>query len=212
MKDEVQSKALPQHRRDRLVERYDMSHTNAFIFVANDLDALIDAVVELPSFTDEMRRSGATKLLVNTIRVDYLHQKNKNAAELNKLDTLTRARKIASFVRLMHERRISDRSTKHLFDMLFAPDNGGKMADELVAEHDLWIVDDERQLTELMRRLMATSPEACQKYAKKKLKIIDHFTTRMHAELRDRAERHLVDSVVKRELEKLTHDAQPTPK
>jgi aspartyl-tRNA(Asn)/glutamyl-tRNA(Gln) amidotransferase subunit B len=203
-KVEYKKKLVPQTRRDHVIETFHLSHENAFVFIANNLDLiLIQIVAEKKSNKwDKEEMQQITGILLN----DYLHQVNVNSVNLEKISTEIKARKIISFADLTRRKLISRRIRAMVFESLFSLENLDKLALDLVQEKNWFIINDTVTINKSIEKLFAENAKAIEDYRqkeKKRLKIFDFFVGRVHKDLADLACPELVDKLVLENLKKL---------
>jgi aspartyl-tRNA(Asn)/glutamyl-tRNA(Gln) amidotransferase subunit B len=202
VRDEFNMKTLPQIRRNKLIENYGLTHENAFVFVANDLDKIL---FEIISLSDDNDKEYAKKC-VGILLFEYLNQLNKNSDRLDKYDFKLKCRKIKSYIDVMNENLISKRIKYKFFGELFDEENTNKMAIDMIKERNLFIVNDVDLIQSKIDYLFELNKKACDEYAKKEKKrekIFDFFVGRVHKELNELADQTLVDKMVDESLKKL---------
>lgn len=223
MKEAYLKLQLPQTRRDFVIERFNLSHENAFVFVANNLDLLlieIERQLDLQDASepnDKMKkkkmmtpRSDDIAFISKLLLFDYLQLVNQNV-DLDRIPVSSRAQKIVSYARILRERVISHRVKDVVFKRLFDDDDDSrdaekKLAADVVRDLDLYLIDDESMVNTSVNKLFEQNPQAIDEYKRKekrRLKIFDFFVGRVHKDMSDRADPDLVDRVVLARLKKL---------
>jgi aspartyl-tRNA(Asn)/glutamyl-tRNA(Gln) amidotransferase subunit B len=200
VKDELLSKQTPQARRDYIKINYDISDEIAFLFIANDIDKLI---IELHKNHEECIKENKN-LLMRVLKLEYLNQINTNP-DMNKISLDIKCRKIASFVRVMSKEVVSKRISVGFFAKLFDINNLNKMADEIAAEENLFMINDEQIIERSVRKLFDQNPKALNEYKtkpKNREKIFDFFVGRIHKDMNDLANPNIVDNIVLKSLKK----------
>ena len=91
-------KDLPQKRRNFLARSFGLSDEMAFVFVANDLDKIMERIL-LCENTRELKDEKLLGPLVSILNFEYLNQINLNP-EFEKLDFDFRCRRIESYLKL----------------------------------------------------------------------------------------------------------------
>lgn len=180
-----------------------MSHENAFIFVANNLDLILIEIEKMAQETKTLKPDYES--LIQILLYGYLELINLNY-DLDKIDLRKRCEKIISYSDVLKNKVISQRVKSVLFRKLFDQENYHKMAMDLVKELDLFVINDEAIIVSSIEKLFDKHPEAVQEYKgkeKKRLKLFDFFVGRVHKDLNDRAEPDLVDKLVFSRLKKL---------
>jgi len=205
VKSDFACKTLPQQRRNFLQQTYGLSDEISFTFTANDLDKIMDYI--LTSSRSQLKTMNVNKdLLVKVLLNEYLNQVNTNV-HLDKFGFENKCKKIASYVQLLADKRISKRIQFKFFAMLFEPsDRIDMMADELAKEKNLYLITDQNVVSKSVERLFAANPKAIADYKtklNKRTKIFDFFVGRVHKDLNDLADQELVDETVKNSLQKL---------
>ncbi|CAF0740454.1 unnamed protein product [Brachionus calyciflorus] len=202
VKEEFQNKVLPSQRRNYLVSKYSMTNENAFVFVANNLDHILN---ELVSTRNKELSHDVLRLYIRVLLTEYLNQVNENN-DLDKIDFKVKCNKIESYVELIRNKLISRRISLTFFKKLFELKNIDKMAHELAQEENLFIIRDENLIKKTLEKLSEQNPKAINEYKnkeKKRTKIFDFFVGRVHKELRDVADPELVDHIVQTYLKSL---------
>lgn len=218
MKQEYLKLQLPQTRRDFVIERFNLSHENAFVFVANNLDLLLIEIEHQLDLQDTNEsndkkkkmppRSDDIAFISKLLLFDYLQLVNQNV-ELDRISVSSRAKKIVSYARVLRERVISPRVKDVVFKRLFDDDSQDaekKLAADVVRELDLYLIEDESRVNTSVDKLFEQNPQAIDEYKrreKRRLKIFDFFVGRVHKDMNDRADPDLVDRVVLARLKKL---------
>lgn len=201
VKNELSTKSLPQARRNYLVENFELTHKNAFVFVANNLDSIL---IEIVSNFDKVSKEDL-KIYIRVLLNEYLNQVNENS-DLDKIDFKIKCAKIASYADLLKNKLISRRISIKFFSKLFEMKNLDKLAFDLAKEENLFIINDKQIIIQSINKLFEQNPKALNEYktkAKKRPKIFDFFVGRVHKDLNDRADPKLVDDLVSKHLEKL---------
>lgn len=200
------TKTLPQQRRHFLASTYGLSEETSFMFTANDLDKIYTDILTQHFRTDANTFNENKHLLVKVLLNEYLNQVNINI-DLDTFSFELKCRKIASYVQLLTEKRISKRIQYKFFGMLFeAGERMDMMAHELAKEKNLFLITDKNIVMKSVDSLFASNPKALNDYKakeKKRTKIFDFFVGRVHKELNDLADQDLVDECVKSSLQKL---------
>ena len=200
VKAEFATKTTPQTRRNKLIEKFGMKDETAFVFVANDLDKILVEVI-----SKRVNDSDYVKTCVSVLNRFYLNQINTNPS-IDKFEFELKCKKIGSFVELIMNKVIGTRVHLKVFGMLFQIENEAKLADELVKEHDLYLVSDPSLILESLEKLFEENPKAVGEYktkANKRAKIFDFFVGRLHKNFNDRADSKVIDSLVDESLKKL---------
>ena len=145
-------------------------------------------------------------LLVKVLLNEYLNQVNTNI-HLDEFSFEAKCKKIASYVQLLADKRISKRIHYKFFAMLFeSPDRMHMLADDLAREKNLYLITDQNIVNLSVEKLFASNPKAIADYKtklNKRTKIFDFFVGRVHKDLNDLADQDLVDEIVKNCLQKL---------
>ena len=200
VRDDFNLKSLPQIRRNKLIEKYGLTHENAFVFVANDLDEIL---FEIAPLTDDKEY---IKKCVGILLFEYLNQLNKYSDRLEKYDFKLKCKKIKSYVDVMNDNLISKRIKYKFFGELFEDENMNKVAIELIREKNLFIVNDIGIIQSKINDLFELNKKACDEYVrkeKKRVKIFDFFVGKVHKELNELADQTIVDKLVDESLKKL---------
>lgn len=191
-----------------------MTHEQAFVFIANNLDLLlieIDRQLRQAEKRDEnvnnseMSNEDEIGFISRILLYDYLELVNLNV-ELEKIPLVRRSEKIISFADVLRKRVISRRVKGVVFGKLFEAVNLDKMAIDVVRDANLFLIDDADLVNATIDKLFELNPSAIDDYKskeKKRLKIFDFFVGRVHKELNDRSEPDLVDRLVLSRLKKL---------
>ena len=144
------------------------------------------------------------QLCVKILTNEYLNQFNAND-DFENIAFELKCRKIASYAELLKSKAISKRICLKFFGMLFEEENMGKMAQELVKEKSLFIIEDRLVIAKALDELIETNPKAVKDYKKlnKRAKICDFFVGKLNAKFNDCAEPTLVNEIVLQSLKKL---------
>jgi Asp-tRNA(Asn)/Glu-tRNA(Gln) amidotransferase B subunit len=201
-REELESKSLPQARRQHLIDNYQLTPENAFTFVAHNLDHMLNEIVDQFKVPIE-----DIKLYKRALQIDFLHVVNLNI-NLDKMSLNLKCRKIVSFVNdVLKAKLVSKRVSMKLFVDLFNQDeNLEKLASDLIKEKNLAIINDRNVISERVAKLFSENSKAVNEYKskeKKREKIFEFFVNRAHRSFNELACTDLVDEIVSAELKNL---------
>lgn len=97
VKEDFGTKDLPQRRRDFMTSTFGLSDEMSFVFVANDLDKIMERI--LLDGNKQLMDKSLLKPLVSLLNFEYLNQINSNP-EFEKIDFDFKCQKIASYLEL----------------------------------------------------------------------------------------------------------------
>ncbi len=200
-KAELRSKTLPQNRRSFLIENFDLDQETSFTFVAHNLDNLLIEIVN--QFQVE---KSDIKLYTRVLLTNYLHLINRNL-KMDKIDLNLRCKKIYSYVvEVVKNKRITKRIAVDFFVDLFNQDlNLEKLAMDLIKEKNLFVIDNEAKIQDVILSLFKENQKALNEYKskeKKREKIFDFFVGRVHKKFNELADSELVERLVRENLQK----------
>lgn len=179
-----------------------MTHENAFVFVANNLDLML---IEISRLIGSSLSKQDIEFINRILLIEYLELVNLNY-DLEKINLRRRCEKIVSYADVLKRNVISRRVRSVVFAKLFEPANTDKMAIDIIDEAKLHLIADEKLISESIEKLFSENKSALDEYKnkeKKRSKIFDFFVGKIHKDLNDRADPILVDKLVLSHLKKL---------
>ncbi|MBI4716151.1 MAG: Asp-tRNA(Asn)/Glu-tRNA(Gln) amidotransferase GatCAB subunit B, partial [Nitrospirae bacterium] len=178
---------LPEEKRKRFVQQYGIPEYDATILTASR--ALADF------FEAVAAASGAPKVASNWIMGDLLRELKQEGKEIE--ECRIKPEELARMLRLMDEGVISGKIAKTVFEEMYRT---GKGADEIVREQGLVQVTDETEIREMIRRVMADSPEPLAGYRAGKDKLFGFFVGQVMKVSSGKANPALVNELLKKML------------
>ncbi|MBI4714732.1 MAG: Asp-tRNA(Asn)/Glu-tRNA(Gln) amidotransferase subunit GatB, partial [Nitrospirae bacterium] len=178
---------LPEEKRKRFVQQYGIPEYDATILTASR--ALADF------FESVAAASGAPKTASNWIMGDLLRELKQEGKEIE--ECRIKPEELSRMLRLIDEGVISGKIAKTVFEEMYRT---GKGADEIVREQGLVQVSDEGAIREMIRRVMADSPEQFAGFRAGKDKLFGFFVGQVMKVSSGKANPALVNELLKKML------------
>jgi len=197
---------LPQQRRKRLAQEYNLDEKSIEIFTFNkDLGEYFEKVMsELRNWVKEVdvkEKVGKdeflklTKLAVNYIITD-LQGLLKSASVLGE-DFLITPENFAEFLTLIYKSRISSKIAKTVLKEMFGT---GADPSHIIEEKGLTQLTDIGEIEKIIKDVISKNPKPVEDYKKGKENALQFLTGQVMARTRGRAEPDTVQQLLKKEL------------
>jgi len=197
---------LPQQRRGRLAQEYNLDGKSIRIFTFNkDLGEYFEKVMsELRNWVKEVdvkEKVGKdeflklTKLATNYIITD-LQGLLKRASVLGE-DFLITPENFAEFLTLIYKSRISSKIAKTVLEEMFGT---GADPSHIIKEEGLTQLTDEGEIEKIIKEVISKNPKAVEDYKKGKENALQFLAGQVMAATRGRAKPDTVQSLLKKEL------------
>ncbi len=183
----AQMPELPEARRRRLMEEYQLSYDDASQFTSER--TLADY------FERAAKASNNPRAASNWIRSELLRE--LEAAGRTAAESPVAADELGALVRLIDEGRISGKQGKDVLIEMFA---SGKSAAVIIAEQGLAQVSDAGEIAALADEVIAASPKQLEQYRAGKETLIGYFVGQVMKASQGKANPQLVNEVLRTKL------------
>jgi aspartyl-tRNA(Asn)/glutamyl-tRNA(Gln) amidotransferase subunit B len=183
---------LPDAKKQRFIEQYDLSQTDAVILTASrDVADFFEVVAEV---------GGDTKLAANWVMVDLTGTLNKAGWEIG--DSRVSAQQLGGMIQRIKDNTISGKIAKQVFDALW---NGeGDTADAIIESQGLKQVTDSGAIAALVDQVIAENPQQVENYRgaeeDKRGKMIGFFVGQIMKLSKGKANPQQVNQLLKEKL------------
>jgi len=176
---------LPETKRKRFVKEYGLNLPDAVVLVAdkNTSDFFEQTVSELVRWLDslpdtegteeeiwEKNKKKIVKLTNNWITTELFKLLNENNKKFSQLSILPE--NMAEFITLIYSNKVNSSAAQTILKVMF---NKGGDPSDIVEELDLHQVSNEGEISEIIAKVIATSPDQVQTYKKGKTNIIQYL-------------------------------------
>jgi aspartyl-tRNA(Asn)/glutamyl-tRNA(Gln) amidotransferase subunit B len=202
---------LPQARRRRFIEEYELSTENAktltddknladfFEQAMSELRAWLIALGELEGTEEEIWDKGKAKLakltanwLTNKL-IALIYKDGKDIVEIINITP----ENFAEFVTLMHQNKINSTIGQKLLEKMYQT---GKDPSVIMDEEDLTKGADEVDLKKIISQVIADNPKQIELYKKGKTTVIQYFIGQVMRQTKGRADPNVIKELLEKEL------------
>ncbi|MFW5735100.1 MAG: Asp-tRNA(Asn)/Glu-tRNA(Gln) amidotransferase subunit GatB [Oceanidesulfovibrio sp.] len=178
---------LPEARRNRFIEEYDLPE--------RDADLLTSERDLADYFEEAARLSGAPKKVGNWMMGEFLRELNQ--AHVSTSEAAMRPEQLAELVSLVEEGVISGKIGKDIFPELFATGESPKI---YVEEKGLVQISDSSALEAQVEEILAANPDEVAAYKGGKTKLMGFFVGQVMRATKGQANPGLVNQILKDKL------------
>eukprot|EP01022_Parablepharisma_sp_SALTPOND_P021512 TRINITY_DN4267_c1_g2_i3.p2 TRINITY_DN4267_c1_g2~~TRINITY_DN4267_c1_g2_i3.p2 ORF type:complete len:477 (+),score=198.91 TRINITY_DN4267_c1_g2_i3:248-1678(+) len=178
---------LPEARRNRFIEEYDLPE--------RDADLLTSERDLAEYFEEAAKQSGAPKKVGNWMMGDFLRELNH--AHIRASEAAMQPAQLAELVSLVEEGVISGKIAKDIFPELFAEGGSPK---SYVEEKGLVQISDSSALEAQVDEILAANPDEVEAYRGGKTKLLGFFVGQVMRATKGQANPGLVNQILKDKL------------
>jgi aspartyl-tRNA(Asn)/glutamyl-tRNA(Gln) amidotransferase subunit B len=179
---------LPEARRRRFIEEYDLS--------ADDAAQLIDTRAMADYFEETAKASGNAKASANWILNELVRELKNSGSDIS--DSPVSARHLAELINMIDRGTISGKMAK---DMLVEMYSSGKSAEAVAAEMGGTQVSDEAEIRAMVEKAVADNPKQLEQYRAGRTALLGFFVGQVMKASNGRANPAIVNKVLKDALE-----------
>ncbi|ESS71876.1 aspartyl/glutamyl-tRNA(Asn/Gln) amidotransferase subunit B [Methyloglobulus morosus KoM1] len=185
---QLQLPELPEAKKLRFKERYQLDEENAGILTASR---------QLADYFEALVKESAceAKLCANWMTGDLLAALNK--ADLDITESPVDTRRLAGLMRRIHDDTISGKIAKQVFDLMW---QSNATADEIIAEKGLKQITDTGAIEAIIDKIIADNPDQVAQYLSGKDKVFGFFVGQVMKEMQGKASPAEVNKMLKAKL------------
>ncbi len=178
---------LPDAKKERLTTRYSLSDYDAEV-ISSDKD--------LAAYYEDLVSNGLEpKLSSNWIQTEVMRVLNERKQGI--LEFPISSKSLSELIKLVKEGKINQNTAKDVFNEML---NGGKNADQIVADKGLSQIQDESEIEKIVDQVIASSPEQVQQYKSGKTNLMGHFVGSVMKQSKGKANPQVVNAILKKKL------------
>ncbi len=181
---------LPNVRRNRLVEQYELPQYDA--------DILTDSKAIADYFEETAKLSGDAKAASNWVMGEVLRV--LKVAQTDIKDLKIKPADLAALIKLIKDGTISGKIAKSVFDEMHTSD---KKPEEIIKEKGLLQISDSAELEKQVLIVLKENPTAVKKIMEGKEQVLGFLVGQIMKSTRGKANPKLVNEILRKELQKL---------
>jgi aspartyl-tRNA(Asn)/glutamyl-tRNA(Gln) amidotransferase subunit B len=179
---------LPEARRRRFIEQYELS--------IDDAAQLIDTRAMADYFEETAQASGNAKAAANWIINELVRELKNSSADISR--SPVSAASLAELIKMIERGTISGKMAK---DMLVEMYSSGKSAEEIARERGGTQISDETEIRALVEKAVADNPKQLAAYRAGKTTLMGFFVGQVMKASGGRANPQVINKVLKEALE-----------
>ena len=179
---------LPQEKKERFIEEYDLTEYESGI-LSSDKD--------LANFFDELvKTTNKPKISGNWVIGELSAFLNKG--NLNIQDSKVDAKNLGNLILRIEDKTISNKMAKEIFEEMW---NSSKTPDEIISSKGLQQVTDEKEILALIDKSIEENPKQVEQFKSGKDKLLGFFVGQVMKSSQGKANPQQVNELIKKRLE-----------